>query len=287
MARDRDGGKSVSLEPEDKISVGLFGPGPALVRESVFAEYNYGGKSRSIPVWLITYGRDEETYEQPYSIGQGWRIAADGESLIPKSGQTGLPDSCNAILYLLQPLREAGFPKGKLGNNPRVLEGMEVVLERVPQEARPGLGDDRKDSRGEKRQSTILVIKDITKLPWESKGKGKGKKREEEEEEEAPRKSKRPSKDDEDDDDIPFDKGKKKGKGKSDDEEIAEAGVEAMIELLEDTKDEVDTDDLEKLLTRQLKGNPDVDRIVTWCVENVSEEKGWVWNKKKGTVEIG
>jgi hypothetical protein len=132
MARERErestsrkGGGGVSLEAEDKISVGLFGPGPAKIVESIFAEYNYGGKSKAVPVWLITYDRDGEKGEQPYSVGSGWRVSSDGESLIPKNGQTGLPDSCNAIL-LLDSLRKAGLAKGFMsqhGNNPRCLEG--------------------------------------------------------------------------------------------------------------------------------------------------------------------
>ena len=138
----RKKGGGVSLDDDDAIDVGLFGSGPATVKESIFADYDYGGNTRPVPVWLLTFSRDgEPDYEQPYSLGKGWKIAHDGLSLSPKNGQTGLPKTCNAIRHLVKPLKtalaDAGIESGILADgDPSILEGLEVVVRRVDQEAR-------------------------------------------------------------------------------------------------------------------------------------------------------
>jgi hypothetical protein len=246
-------GGGVSLEPEDKISVGLFGPGPAKIVESIFAEYNYGGKSKAVPVWLITYDRDGEKGEQPYSVGSGWRVSSDGESLIPRNGQTGLPDSCNAIL-LLDSLRKAGLAKGFMsqhGNNPRCLEGMEVVLKREAQPDR-GLESDRKSGEVAKVR-TILLIESIEALPGEGKSTGKGKKA-------------KPAEADTSEED----------------------GIEALIEVLEANKGKVAIDDIERLVKRHLKGQDNAVELAELCASDdfLSLEKSWSVNAKKGVVSL-
>lgn len=289
------GGGSVSLEPEDAISVGIFGPGPATCVESVFADYNYGGTTKSVPVWLITWERDGEKYEQPYSIGSGWRVSSDGESIIPKNGQTGLPDSCNAML-LLDSLREAGLAKGLLKDgNPRVLEGMDVVLKR---EAQPDRGmdsakTDRKGGGGGKSApKTILLVEEIVTMPGEgkkSKGKGKGKAEDEDEKPTRNSKSSRNREDDDDDDEKPTRGGKGKGKADEDEEPSEEDGIELMLEILEAAKrNTIEIDDVEVLVKKHLKGQDNAKDMAAFCATDdfLSVEKGWTVNAKKGTVSL-
>lgn len=308
--RDRDAdAEGVSLEQEDATS-GLFGPGPATIKESIFAPFNYGGTSKNVPVWLIVYERDGDTYEQPYSVGDGWKISADGESLIPRGGQKGLSDSCNAMKYLIAGLRAAEkrqkLPKFPIGNNPRRLEGMEVILARVAQEKREGLDDDREDDRGrgKKKERSILVIDEIVSVPeGEGDAKPKASKRkaarDEDEEETEKTSAKRTSRksapvDDDDEDEAPAKgKGKSAGKGKAepeatDDDAIREQGVEALIEVLEKAGRAVDVDALEGKLAKVLKGNDDADPIIELVItpDFLAEEMGWSFDKRKQLVEL-
>lgn len=292
FAREGKGGGGVSLEPEDAISVGIFGPGPATIVESVFAEYNYGGKSKAVPVWLITYDRDGEKYEQPYSVGNGWRVSSDGESLIPKNGQTGLPDSCNAML-LLTSLREAGLAKGFLkGGNPRTLEDMKVILKR---EAQPDRGlDTQKKDGPPKAARTILLVEEIVSLRGEGKkstGKSKAKAKDEDEDEddEKPKsKSKKPADDEEDEDEDEAPAKGKGGKKKPAADDSEENGVEALIEVLEANKGKIEIDDVERLVKRHLKGQDDADEIAELCASDdfLALEKGWTTNAKKGIIAL-
>lgn len=303
LAREGKGGGGVSLNPDDKISVGIFGPGPAQIVESIFADYNYGGNTKGIPVWLITYERDGEKYEQPYSVGQGWRVSSDGKQLIPKNGQTGLPDSCNAMLFL-ESLREAGYNTKKLGADPSVLEGLNVVLKREAQPDRglDGTGAKKNGAGDQKKARTILLIESLADEDDAPKSKGKGSSKskaaadDDDDEDEAPKKKKKPADDDDDEDEKPARGGKAKAKAKDDDDDdaddadgdIVEAAVEGLLEVLEKQDGPVDVDELESLIVAKLKGNPDRKKIAAAAVEPdfLAEEKGWTYNKKKGTVTL-
>lgn len=320
MARESSaakGKKRISLDDDDATS-GLFGSGPATIKESLFADYDYGGNAKPTPVWLIVYERDGEEYEQPYSVGKGWKVSKDGLTLEPKAAQNGLPESCNAIVYLVKPLKKALKKAGiEVGDNlssgdPSVLDGMEVVLERVDQEERVIKGQKARDP--EKGPRSILTITEVESAPWEKGSKKrkpvadddeeapKSKRRtaaaDDDDEDEAPAaKSKRKpaaDDDDEDDDEKPA-KGKKKpaadddddedeapakGKGKAKSDPIAEAGIEAIIEV---ASEPVAYNDLEKLLKKELKGNDDAAEIIEWCMDtdNLEKELGWTWNAKK------
>lgn len=215
-------GKGVSLDDDDAIDVGLFSSGPATIKESIFCDYDYGGNTKPVPVWLLTFSRDgEEDYEQPYSLGKGWKISADGLELIPKNGQTGLPKTCNAIKYLVKPLKkalkDADIDAAVIAEgDPSALDGLECVVARIDQEKREGL----KQPKGkEDKERSILVIEEVTSAPWDDSSSGKKKKS----------KAKSKAKADEDDDggdddadeedDRPARKSKVKSKSKSDDDE--------------------------------------------------------------------
>lgn len=296
-------GGGVSLELEDAVDVGLFDAGPATIRESLFADYDYGGNAKPVAVWLVTYERDGEAYEQPYSLGKGWKVSADGKSLRSKTGQSGLAKNCNAVKYLLASLRAAGMPKGTFGGDPSVIEGAEVVVDRVPQEKRKGL-----QSGADDKERSILVIEEITSAPWDKGGKkgkgasaapakGKGKptsdeddEDEEDDEEETPKaKAKggaaakpvakgraKPQDDDEDEDE------EKAGS----DSDIDEEAVEALIEALD--AGPLKIDEIAAAVRKATKGNPQSKVIAARCEDDdfLDMEKGWTVNTKKGTVEL-
>jgi hypothetical protein len=293
-------GKGVSLEADDAIDVGLFSSGPATIKESIFAEFDYGGNAKPTPVWLVTYERDGETYEQPYSLGKGWKIAEDGLSLIPKAGQTGLARSCNAMKYLVASLVAAGMPKGTLASgDPSVLDGLEVVVSRVAQEKREGL-DRRNDKPG--KESTILVIEEIVSAPWDKGGsKKKAKPTDDDDEDEAPAKGKAKGNksrddDDEDDDDDEKPKGKSKSKAKDDDDEdeaddagddLDEEAIEAVIEAVDEGPLRLKGDELKDALLGVLKGNKQAKAIAARACDPdfLEKEKGWSFNGKTVTLD--
>lgn len=183
-----DDDSDVSFDDEDAIETGLFASGRATVCESTIDNFDF--KAAGVhPAWIVTYERDGEKYEQPYGIGRGWDIDRKGR-LIAKNGQKGLPKSCNAIKYLVKPLKEA-CAQAKLDapklspTTVSVLVGLEVDVERVEQEARDFGGRDkdrtRSRDRGRGREDrdenrgprTILQIQEIFSAPWvEKNGKG-------------------------------------------------------------------------------------------------------------------
>lgn len=300
--RESTKGKGVSLELEDAIEVGLFDAGPATIKESIFADYDYGGNSKPVPVWLITFERDGEEYEQPYSLGKGWRVVNNGKGLTSRVGLTGLPKSCNAIKYLLTSLREAGMPKGTFGGDPTILEGAEVVVDRVAQEKRKGLNSGKDD-----KERSILVITEIESAPWEKGGKKKAgsgsakpkgrrdedDEEEEEEEEEKPTKGKgrsKPARDDDEDEDQDEKPKGRSGEGKAgkdeDEADLDEEAVEALIEALDGGPLKVD--DIADAVRKAAKGNPQSKAIAARCEEDdfLEQEKGWTFNAKKGTVTL-
>ncbi len=261
-------GKGFSLRSSAAIDVGLFSSGPATIKESIFTEFSYKGAAKPVPVWLITFSREgEEDYEQPYGIGKGWKISADGTELVPKNGQTGLGKTCNAMLYLIKPLEAALEaadldPDEFLAGDPTALEGLSVVVARVDQVERE---NQKKREDGSPR--TILVIETIAK---------KGKK--------AASKAKGNAADDEDD--APA---KKKGKGSADaDDDLLEEGVEALIAALETADGPIKLADLDDALDVELKGNKNRKAIIALMTDEdvLANEKGWTFNEKKKVLTL-
>lgn len=276
--RSKRGG--VSLDSDDAIDVGLFSSGPARVVESIFTTYDYQGTSRKPPlVWLLTYergeGKEKERYEQPYGIGKGWGVDKDG-LLVPKNGQTGLPKSCNAIMYLVKPLKKA-LADAKLeldlSGDPSVLEGMNVVVERIEQEERD-IRNDRSRDRDRDRDRgprTILVIDEVVELP---SGKSSSK-------------SKRRDDDDDDDKDEKPRRGASRGKDDDDsDDALTEEAVEAVIAVVE--KGPVSTgEEFEDALAKVVKKHRQSGAIIDLATtpKFLAQEKGWTYDKKKGIVD--
>lgn len=318
----RKKGGGVSLDDEDAIDSGLFASGPAVIKESLFVgDYDYGGHSKPTVVWLLTFGRDgEEDYEQPYSLGKGWKVSADGKTLIAKAGQSGLPKSCNAMLYLIKPLKkalaDADIEIDLRSGDPTLLDGLEVVVARVDQEKR-NMGDNgkRKKAGEEEKDRTILVIEEVTGTEGDTSAGKKTKKKkkpaadeddedEEETEDDADESDDEDESEDEDEEDEkpkrgakkkPAAKAKKKPAVRDEDEDEEESEEEA-----DEDEDEASTEDaveaiidavgngpvklvnLEAKLTKVLKGNKQAAAIIELATSKafLKKEKGWTFDGK-------
>lgn len=354
--RERAAPARVSLDDADATERGLFGSGKATIKESFFGEFDYGGFLAVC--WIVRYVRDGEGYDQPYSIGSGWKASKDGTTVTNRNNDPGLPKNCNAMLHLVKPLKAAlkaaGIDNSVLAaGDPTVLEGMEVVVERVDQVERDdmperggrGGGRDRGRGRGEEdddrggrgrgrgrerdnKPKTILEIEEVISAPWD---KGSGKKRgrdddepptrrgkvnterDENDEEEAPRRTRGKTKDDDEPkprhrnrrDEVDEEEEKpRRGRGRDeeeekptrgrgrgrdaepegDDEQLAEAGVEALLAALD--KGALPYAKLEQALAKVTKGEKDQDAIIEWCLDkaNLKTEKGWSYDGK--TLEL-
>lgn len=265
----------VSLEIED-MTTGLFGAGEARIAESVAENFKYGNQGAASTVWLVTYERAGEKYEQPYSVGNGWRVGPNGESFQPTTGQTGLSNACNASKYLIKPLRDLGVPKGFIGSNPRVLEGMTVLLERVAQERR---NDDKADTK----ERTILMPVKIVAMPGESNGSTSKATRKVE--------TKSKAKVEDDDEDEPKAKPTAKGKANKGSDDAKETAVEALVEALEKADGELEVDDIRAAIKKAVKGSAVAEDVLVLFGEDeigefLEEELGWTYNAKKGIVTL-
>lgn len=311
MPREAAARPKLSLASKDAVESGLFSSGPAKVTESIFTTYTYGNGTKA-EVWLVVFEREgEKPYEQPYSIGKGWKIAKDGLSMTNTAGLTSLPKNCNAMQYLVPSLERAGCPAEVLeSGDPSQLTGLEVVVSRVPQEKRQIKGQKADD-----KERTILVIEEITSAPWDdakpargTKVKAKAKPEpeddddEEEEEDEKPAPKAKgktkpaPADDDDDDDEAPPAKGKGAAKGKAkpepepaddDADDLLEEGAEALIAALEE-QSPIKLADVEAAVRAQLKGNPKAKAIAAHMGDpDTLEVKklGWTFDGKRVRLE--
>lgn len=249
--RTKPAAGTVSLDDEDAIESGLFASGPAVVKESIFAMYDYGGNARPTPVWLLTYGRDgEEDYEQPYSLGKGWKVIADGKKIKALAGQTGLPKSCNAIRHLVSPLKKAlaktDFEIDLASGDPSVLDGLEVMVRRVDQEVRDIKGSKAK-KRDDDQPRTILEIEKVVGTDGDTTAstvkKKKKNKREDEDEDDQDQDDDSETDDDDEEDETPA-RGKKKKLAADDDDEDSEDEDESEDD--DEGSDEEDEEEDEK-----------------------------------------
>ncbi len=269
----------LSFRSDDAIETGLFASGPATIKDAEFALFDYGGNAKPTPVLLVTFMREgEENYEQPYSIGRGWKVK-DGV-LVPLNGQSGLPKNCNAMQYLIKPLEKAleaaDAPDDFMDEFPGNLADLEVVVSREAQVKRDIKEKGKGKEKADDKERTILVVEEITEAPWMGKSKSKSK-------------AKGKAKDDDDDDDA---KGKSKGRASKDDDEdegddeVKEEGIEAMVTALEKNDGKLAEDDLADALTAVLKKNKNAKAIVKYMTsdDGLELEKGWSYNSKKGLI---
>lgn len=279
-----DNSSDVSFDDEDAIEIGLFASGPATIVESVIDRFKFGDRG-AFPAWIITYERDGEKYEQPYSIGTGWDLK--NGKLIAKNGQKGLAKSCNAIRHLVKPFKAACVESDiePLHLNPttmRQLEGSTVVVERVAQEQRHFKDRDRQSrtdrdrSRGRVQNDdegpTILEIREIVSASWldgkATSTKAKADKAKVEEEEE----------DDEEEAPKPTAKGATK---KLSDEDLEEEAIEALIAVIEEGPVKMG-EPLEEALEAHFKGRKGMGAVVDLASSKkfLATEQGWSFDGK-------
>lgn len=280
MAKER-ATAGVSLRSKDAIQTGLFAGGKCTLNFE-FGIYDYQARGKH-PALIVTFEDENgEKHEEPYGIGKGWDISRDGTKLIPKNGQTGLPNSCDAILYMITPLEDAldaagiEFPDMPDGDI-TTLNGIVAMCARKPVQERD-FGDKRPQKEGQ-GPKTKLVVTEVLEAPWaegDAKPKGKAKAKA----------------DDDDEDEAPA-KGKANGKGKAsgddeDSDEIDQLAAEALIEALEDEGGPLSVDDLEAAVLAQLKGNPQRKAIAARATQPafLAEADGVTYNSKKGTVAL-
>ena len=273
--RPKGRGTRPSLDDDDAIDVGLFASGPAHVEESIFTEYDYGGNvTRNPPiVWLLTLsrgeGKNKEQYEQPYTIGKGWKLDKKTGEI---SGQPGLPKTCNAIIYLIKPLKKAlakaGIDASPLADgDARVLEGMDVEVERIEQIERniQGKGRDRdRADREDRGPKTILIVSEVVSAPWEKGGKSRPRAKEDER---PPRRGREPEPEPEPDN----------GNGDT----LTDDAIEALVAVVEKGKVKIG-EPLEEALEKYLKGVKGAGDIIDLATSEkfLKSEKGWSYNGK-------
>ncbi len=161
----------VSLKPSDaQAGGGGYDDLDVRIEKCRFITWDYAGNLPAPVLGLeVAYKvlTDGFEFKQVYSAGdlKHFVPSQDGRFAIPVGSQTGLNDQSNAIQYLAS-LVNAGFPEDRIANDVAVFEGVEGHVNQVPQKERKGLAKSDPTAKAK----TVLVMTQITKLPWE-KGK--------------------------------------------------------------------------------------------------------------------
>lgn len=306
--------KGVSLSPKDAVvGGGLFGAGAAIAASHLFGWFDYNGKRKKVPALLVTFERDGEEHIESYTTGNGFKPSEDGKTLIPKSGQTGLSESCKAMQYIRALQDECDMPEDFIGADITVLDGIEGTLTRKQLEK----------VEGSDKAGSILLFTEADSAPWaEGKGKkksaAKGKKKDADEDEEDDEDEDEESEsDDDDDDEEEKPKSKKGGKadakkgGKKtsksddddededadedesgdddeDDEDVVEEATEALIVALEDGPVKIAkiADAVGAIKAVGKSKNKKAILALVATEKFLSRESGWTFNKKAKTVSL-
>lgn len=292
MAKTREREPSVSLDIEDATKGIGIGPGPVKISAAQYDTVKFGKDSRIAT--CVTYERGgEDMPEENYTVGNGWKVSVDKQSLIPLASQSGLQENCN-FMMLLKSLRECGMPKGSV-RHPEDLVGIEGTL--ISLELDPII-DKKTGQAGKKRN--VMVFEEITAAPWMEggaakaapKAKAKGKTapapaaEEDDDDEEAPasapaKKAKAapaPESDEDDEDEAAGD----------DDTEWDDAAGEALIEALEEGP--IAFADIDAKVRLQVKGHkggkPAEKAIAARAADAAFYKQQLGWKVKKGTVTL-
>jgi hypothetical protein len=282
MARTTNKGQGVSFLPTDAQQVGLWQGGRSTIT-FLFGLFDYGPRGKH-PALIVTFTDEHgEAHEEPYGVGKGWAISADGSELIPKQGQTGFPTSCDAIKYLLGPLAQVCDAAGGTlpgGSDITALDGVVAEVKRVPVEARVFADDRRRKEDENKEPKTKITVTEVFEMPWadDAAPAKKGK---------ASKAKAKANDDDDDEDEAPAKKGKA-APADDDDSGVDDSATEALIEALEDEDGPLAIDEIESTLLTALKGNPERKAIAARAADEdfLATEDGWKVNKKKGTVAL-
>lgn len=167
MAEER-----VSLNPEDAIAGGLLDDVLMKWDKVRFKTWTYP-KTKIEVVTLHIVMTDTETGEendqQYWSMGSvaDWAPSSDGTGLVPIGTRKQLINSTNGML-LLSSLANCGFEMDKVKHDISALDGLVAHMIRVPAPKRSGIArEKRKAADGSEYDDTILIVDEITKMPWE------------------------------------------------------------------------------------------------------------------------
>ena len=255
---------AASLNPEDFVEGGgLIDDVDVTFKECIFDMFDYNGKVvpgvPSLKIDMVM--EDDEEATQYYSMGSAndWIPSEDGSQLMAVGKASSIRMTTNGGIFL-KSLIDAGFPVDKLGDDITVLNGLQAHVIRVPAPKRPGLKkQDRED--GKKFEETILIVGEITTLPWE-KSKPKG----------APAKKVAP-------------KGKAVPKGKTKPEpegDVNDVAVVAVLSILE-SEGTITKKELPSKIFQTEKENPDRNAIVKAVFDDAFLEAG-PWDYEDGTL---
>lgn len=167
---------SVSLKPSEAVQGGLVDDLLAEVMEATFVLWDYNGKLRDSSPAIKFNLKNEETgedHEQYWSVGSArdWVPNEDGSALVSVGGAQALRTNSNGVL-LMESIVNSGFPEDKIESDISLFKGMVAHFTRVAAPKRTGLTSDV-DSGEKKFEATVLVVDEISRLPWEAKPKGK------------------------------------------------------------------------------------------------------------------
>lgn len=166
---DAMSGGGVSLKPSQAQAGGggLFDDLDAWIIRCYFRLWDYNGAISTPVLGLsVVYKRlDEEggEFEQTYSGGDTkFNVPSpDGKRAIPVDKErTGLTEGTNALQYLVS-IVNCGFPEHLIGDDVSVFEGIQVHVNRVPQQKRPGIAPKPVVAGAAPKKDDILVVTKI------------------------------------------------------------------------------------------------------------------------------
>jgi hypothetical protein len=242
----------VSLDPDDFVASGSFGPGPATANKHTFAYFDYQGKGPRVPALLVTLERDGEESVESYTVGKGWEPSADGKMILAKGNQASLNPKSKAGLYI-SAMKDCGMPKGFITNDISVLDGVDGNMIVKPMEK----------IAGDDKDKSALIFNKVTDAPWNGSGSKSAAK--------ASTSTKAKGKPAEADDD---------------EDDLQEAAVEALIDALDDGP--LKQRNVEDAILAVTKKNP-LSKKIAALVESddfLELEKGWTYDSKKGTITL-
>lgn len=176
---------ALSLRPSTfSAGGGLIDDIDVTVKTARFVSYDFEGKADApkLCLMLALVDADENEHPQYFSAGDLQYFAPsedpknpeqNGITIVQVGEKTSLNGSTNAALFL-NSLVQAGFPEDKLDEGDvRVMEGMVMHVNRVPQPKRNNLP---KKQGQEGREQMVLICTAIKSMPGEAKPGTTGKK---------------------------------------------------------------------------------------------------------------
>ncbi len=168
---------TVSYKPSDAKEGGLLNDVNVQWNKCSFTLYDYRGTvAAGVPTFTIEM-EDLDTgavYDSEFwSVGSGkdWQPNEEGSALVEVGGAEELPAGSN-FMELMESLVDCGFDEDKFEDKITFLNGLECHMQRVDAPERAGLVKTPR-ADGKEFKDTILIVSDISKMPWEKAKKKK------------------------------------------------------------------------------------------------------------------